>query len=105
MVKKFTIEQTKVVTFFDVPHLKVTELGTAEPVPYSNVGQPRLKLASTMSQPWLDHRDLKFLHDTNGTDIGHPAVAMVGVYEWRDTRIHVYVNNETLEIIDIWEQR
>lgn len=58
-----------------------------------------------MGQPWIDFQDLRWQSDWNGEEVGHPDIPVVGLYQWRDTDIHVYLNVETMEIIDIWELR
>lgn len=44
--------------------------------------------------PWLDAMDLKELYgDNDGTT----------TYRWRDSDVRIKVNDETNEIVDIWE--
>lgn len=88
MAKHFGIEETKKVSFLDIPHLKVTK---------------KVKIA--MSQPWIDFQDLRWQSDANGEDIGRPEINNVGFYVWRDTDVMVTLDIETMEIIDIGEVR
>lgn len=56
-------------------------------------------------QAWIGHQDLLWQSDWNGEEVDHPDVQVVGMYRWRDTGVYVYLNTETLEIIDIWEEK
>lgn len=40
--------------------------------------------------PWIDACDLRLTYDN--------------VYQWRDTTVFVRINEETNEIMDIWEE-
>lgn len=55
-------------------------------------------------QPWIDHQDLTWQSDWNGEEVGHPDVLVAGLWRWRDSDIYVYMNAETSEIIDIWQE-
>lgn len=54
-------------------------------------------------QPWIDHQDLRWESDWNGDEVGHPDHESVGMWRWRDTNVYMYVDAETLEIVEVWE--
>lgn len=56
-----------------------------------------------LPQPWIDSADLKWESNWNGYEVGHPDHAVVGLYRWRDSRVYFYLDAETNEIVNIWE--
>jgi hypothetical protein len=75
-------------------HLPKDRRGKVAPKPHPGCGQT-----------WIDHQDLKWESDWDGEEVGHPDIPVVGLWKWRDTEVYMYVNAETLEIIEIWESR
>lgn len=56
------------------------------------------------SQPWIDAADLRWQSDWNGHEVGLDGIAVVGLYQWRDTNVYVYIDTATNEIVDMHEE-
>ena len=53
--------------------------------------------------PWIDHTDLRWESNWIGYEVGHPDYEMLGLYRWRDSHVYLYLDAETNEIVNIWE--
>lgn len=84
-------------------YLEGKEVGfIGEPIDISGSPAPK-KVHGGCGQPWIDHQDLRWQSDWNGCEVGYPEVSVVGLYGWRDTNVELYLNVETMEILDMWE--
>lgn len=54
--------------------------------------------------PWIDANDLIWIEDLDRDSEGNEKKGIMGHYTWRDTNIHMYLHNETMEIMEIWAE-
>jgi hypothetical protein len=48
--------------------------------------------------------DLIWSSDWNGYAVGFPDVAVVGLYTLKDTKLNLYIDIETMKILDGWKE-
>ena len=56
-----------------------------------------------LPQPWIDPTDLQWESNWNGYEVGHPERQVIGLYRRAETNVYLYVDGETNEIVEIWE--
>lgn len=54
-----------------------------------------------MDRAWISPHRLAWSSDWNGDEVGYDEVNVVGLYLIKDTDYGVYINMETMEILDI----
>lgn len=52
--------------------------------------------------PWIDVNDIRYLFDKDEADF-ECVIGQYSVYQWRDTTIYIKIDNDTNEIVDIYD--
>jgi hypothetical protein len=55
-----------------------------------------------MLNPWIASQKLNWSSDWNGDEVGYDDIAVVGLYSVQDMDIDVYIDMETMQILDIF---
>lgn len=49
------------------------------------------------------NEDLLWESDWNGDEVGYDEVSVVGLYREKDKERYFYIDMETMEILEVWE--
>lgn len=66
-------------------------------------------MAEEIAKPVIGERlsymgGLGWSSDWNGDEVGFPDRDVVGLYRWYDTEIMLYIDAETLEVLEFWDE-
>jgi hypothetical protein len=55
-----------------------------------------------MTCPFIPFQELLWSSDWNGDEVGYDHLPVVGLYTWKDKGIDMYIDMETMRILEIW---